>query len=55
VIEAQNLEVRAAAAEARGALNLPAEQAKSLIINQSTGTGPLQQAAPAGEAPTAAR
>jgi hypothetical protein len=33
--EAQNLDVRAAAAEARGALNLPADQAKTLIINQS--------------------
>lgn len=30
-----NLEVRSAAAEARGALNLPADQAKSLIVGQS--------------------
>jgi hypothetical protein len=30
-----NLPVRAAAAEAQGALNLPAERAKNLIINQS--------------------
>ena len=35
VESAQNLEVRSAAAEARGALNLPADQAKSLIIGQS--------------------
>jgi hypothetical protein len=35
VAEAQNLEVRSAAAEAHGALNLPADQAKSLIVNQS--------------------
>ncbi len=53
VIDAQNLDVRAAAAEARGALNLPAEQAKTLIINQSTGTG--EKAQPAGETPAAAR
>jgi hypothetical protein len=33
--EAANLDVRAAAAEARGALNLPADQAKTLVINQS--------------------
>jgi hypothetical protein len=32
---ATNLEVRSAAAEARGALNLPADQAKQLIVNQS--------------------
>ncbi|MDB5289568.1 MAG: hypothetical protein JWL69_809, partial [Phycisphaerales bacterium] len=32
---APNLEVRTAAAEARGALNLPAEQAKQLIIKQA--------------------
>ena len=31
----QNLQVRSAAAEAQGALNLPAERAKNLIINQS--------------------
>lgn len=55
VSDAQNLEVRAAAAEARGALNLPVEQAKALIINQSTGTSPLEAPAPAGEAPAAAR
>ena len=30
-----NLEVRSAAAEAHGALNLPADQAKSLILEQS--------------------
>jgi hypothetical protein len=35
VESAQNLEVRSAAAEARGALNLPADQAKSLVIGQS--------------------
>jgi hypothetical protein len=33
--DAANLDVRAAAAEARGALNLPADQAKTLIISQS--------------------
>ncbi len=54
VVDAQNLEVRAAAAEARGALNLPVEQAKSLIINQSTGTSPLSAPA-AAEQPAAAR
>lgn len=32
---AQNLEVRSAAAEAHGALNLPADQAKGLIVKQS--------------------
>jgi hypothetical protein len=31
----QNLQVRAAAAEAQGALNLPADRAKNLIIQQS--------------------
>jgi hypothetical protein len=31
----QNLQVRSAAAEAQGALNLPADRAKTLIINQS--------------------
>src|SRR5262249_52134425 len=35
VASAQNLDVRSAAAEARGALNLPADQAKSLVIAQS--------------------
>jgi hypothetical protein len=35
VANATNLEVRSAAAEARGALNLPADQAKQLIVNQS--------------------
>ena len=35
VAEAQNLEVRSAAAEAHGALNLPADQAKSLIVKQA--------------------
>jgi hypothetical protein len=35
VESAQNLDVRSAAAAARGALNLPAEQAKSLVIGQS--------------------
>jgi hypothetical protein len=35
VADGQNLEVRAAAAEARGALNLPADQAKALIVQQS--------------------
>lgn len=32
---ADNLEVRSAAAEARGALNLPADEARALIVNQS--------------------
>ncbi|HEV2295169.1 MAG TPA: hypothetical protein VGR35_15045 [Tepidisphaeraceae bacterium] len=54
VTDAENLEIRAAAAEARGALNLPVEQAKTLIINQSTGTAPLNGAAPA-ESPAALR
>ena len=55
VVEAQNLDVRAAAAEARGALNLPAEEAKTLIINQSTGTGgaAAPTTKPAGEAAAA--
>lgn len=35
VEEAENLDVRSAAAEARGALNLPPEQATQVIINQS--------------------
>jgi hypothetical protein len=35
VESAANLEVRSAAAEARGALNLPPDQAKQLIVNQS--------------------
>ncbi len=35
VESAANLDVRSAAAEARGALNLPADQAKSLVIGQS--------------------
>jgi len=35
VASAANLDVRSAAAEARGALNLPAEQAKTLILQQS--------------------
>ncbi|HMB96524.1 MAG TPA: hypothetical protein VKK61_10835 [Tepidisphaeraceae bacterium] len=35
VAGATNLDVRSAAAEARGALNLPADQAKSLIVKQS--------------------
>jgi len=35
VESAANLEVRGAAAEARGALNLPADQAKTLIVNQA--------------------
>jgi hypothetical protein len=34
VAEAQNLEVRSAAAEAHGALNLPADQAKRLVVEQ---------------------
>ena len=55
VVDEQNLDVRGAAAEARGALNLPAEQAKTLIINQSTGTGPQQPAPAAGAEPAAAR
>ncbi|MGH7215370.1 MAG: HEAT repeat domain-containing protein, partial [Tepidisphaeraceae bacterium] len=38
VQEAQNLAVRSSAAEARGALNLPAEQATQLIIAQSKTT-----------------
>ena len=35
VADAPNLDVRSAAAEARGAMNLPADQAKSLIVRQS--------------------
>lgn len=35
VESAANLDVRNAAAEARGALNLPADQAKTLIVNQA--------------------
>ncbi len=35
VVEGTNLDVRSAAAEVRGALNLPADQAKALIIKQS--------------------
>lgn len=35
VHDAANLQVRTAAAEARGALNLPADQAKKLILEQS--------------------
>lgn len=35
VAAATNLEVRSAAAEARGALNLPADQAKTLVVEQS--------------------
>lgn len=35
VESAQNVDVRTAAAEARGALNLPADQAKALIIQES--------------------
>lgn len=35
VENAENLDVRSAAAEAHGALNLPAEKAKQLIVNQS--------------------
>ncbi|WP_428939887.1 hypothetical protein [Fontivita pretiosa] len=35
VATAENLQVRSAAAEARGALNLPADQAKTLIVQQS--------------------
>ena len=35
VAEATNLDLRSAAAEARGALNLPAEQAKTLVVGQS--------------------
>lgn len=35
VEEGNNLDVRSAAAEVRGALNLPADQAKALIIKQS--------------------
>lgn len=42
VTSATNLDVRSAAAEARGALNLPADQAKQLIVQQSTGTEPIQ-------------
>ncbi|HEY0008434.1 MAG TPA: HEAT repeat domain-containing protein, partial [Tepidisphaeraceae bacterium] len=33
--EAENAEVKAAAAEARGALNLPSDQARTLILDQS--------------------
>ena len=53
VIDAPNLDVRASAAEARGALNLPAEQAKTLILNQSSVPGAAQ--AKQGEAPAAQR
>ncbi|MGH7178420.1 MAG: HEAT repeat domain-containing protein [Tepidisphaeraceae bacterium] len=35
VADAQNLQVRSAAAQAHGALNLPSDQAKTLIVNQS--------------------
>ncbi len=35
VAGATNLEVRSAAAEARGALNLPADQAKTLVVEQA--------------------
>jgi hypothetical protein len=35
VANATNLDVRSAAAEARGAANLPADQAKTLIVQQS--------------------
>jgi hypothetical protein len=35
VEKAENLDVRSAAAEAHGALNLPADRAKQLIVNQS--------------------
>ncbi len=35
VAEAQNLDVRSAAADAHGALNLPADQAKTLIVKQA--------------------
>ncbi|MDP9173765.1 MAG: hypothetical protein M3O30_07850 [Planctomycetota bacterium] len=35
VISSKNADIRGAAAEARGALNLPADQARTLIINQS--------------------
>lgn len=35
VADATNLDVRSAAAEARGALNLPADQAKNLIVKQA--------------------
>jgi hypothetical protein len=35
VAEAANLQVRSAAAEARGALNLPPDQAKKLIVDQA--------------------
>jgi hypothetical protein len=55
VVDEKNLDIRGAAAEARGALNLPAEQAKSIIINQSTGTGPRQAAPATGEAAAAAK
>jgi HEAT repeat protein len=36
VESAQNLDVRTAAAEARGALNLPADQARALIVKEGT-------------------
>jgi hypothetical protein len=35
VASAPNIDVRTAASEARGALDLPADQAKKLIIDQS--------------------
>ena len=38
VAEAPNVEVRTAAGEARGAMNLPAEQAKTLIVAQAKTT-----------------
>jgi len=55
VSAAPNLDVRAAAAEARGALNLPAEQAKQLILQQSQGTGANGNKAPRGEGGAARR
>ncbi|HLL88000.1 MAG TPA: hypothetical protein VK324_01735 [Tepidisphaeraceae bacterium] len=45
VNDAQNVEVRTAAAEARGALNLPPEQAKELILQQAEPKAPPAAAA----------
>jgi hypothetical protein len=52
VDEAQNLDVRSAAAEAHGALSLPADQAKGLIVEQSQTTlGDVMKAPETPEAP----
>jgi hypothetical protein len=59
VAEMENLDVRSAAAEAHGALNLPPDEAKGLIVEQSqTSLGNVmkapEEAAPAGEQPAPA-